>query len=354
MGAHPRAPSAVIGDPAGASDLGQLLARDPNLAGGTLPYLFKVLSAAEPLSLQVHPDTDQAELGFARENEQGIALDDPKRNYKDRHRKPELIVAYSEFSVLCGFLSYERISTRMRHYHLDELLPAARQLLKFPEERTLSDLFASMFALSKADQERAVRRVTGRARLDIQENNSRAKIGSWLVRLAQTYGGEPGVLAAVLLHHLKLRPGEALFLPPGILHTYLGGTGLEIMTASDNVLRGGLTKKHVDVPELLATLDFRPFEPKLAPVKTTQAQPGAHVARFITPTTDFGLSLVNITTGAQYVSTGPDILLVLDGVLHVESEGLTQELRKGGQVFCSAGAPYTVTGSGRFAQASSH
>lgn len=353
MGAHPRCPSPVVGNPGGATDLYQLLTRLPALAGGRpLPYLFKLLSAAEPLSLQSHPDAQQAEQGFARENAAGIPVDASHRNYKDPHHKPELILAYGDFSALCGFLPYDRILARLRHYHLDDLLPAVRPLSQQPDERTLAALFASFFEMSSSDRERAVRRVTGRARLDIQERTSRSSLGHWLMRLTQSYGSDPGILAALLLHHVKLRPGEALFLPAGVLHSYLGGTGLEIMASSDNVLRGGLTSKHVDVGELLATLDFRPFEPNLVRTKTTQVQPGAHVTTYVTPAKDFRLSLINITTGAQYVSRGPDILLVLDGVVLVESGGETQELRKGGQVFCSADAQYSVTGSARLAQAS--
>lgn len=352
MGAHPACPSGVIGDPGGASNLLQLLEREPKLAGGGLPYLFKVLSAGQPLSLQCHPNSVQAEHGFARENELGIALDAPERNYKDPRHKPELLMALTDFSAFCGFLPYERMIARFQHYRIDELLPAFRPFEKQPDEHTLSELFASLFDAPKGERERAIRRVIGRARLDVEDQNTRARLGEWLIKLEQQYGGDPGVLAAILLHFVQLRPGEALFLPCGVLHSYLGGTGLEIMAASDNVLRGGLTKKHVDVPELRSALDFRPYDLTLARTKTVQHQPGANITTFITPSVDFQLSIINITTGAKYVSSGPDILLGLDGSIQVTSQGESQDLRKGEQMFCSAGEPYSVTGSARFAKAS--
>ena len=352
MGAHPKCPSPLVHEVNGSTDLLQLLEREPKLAAGSLPYLFKVLSADKPLSLQCHPNAQQAELGFARENEKGLPPDAAQRNYKDPRHKPELIMALTDFSALCGFLSYERILSRLQHYRLDDLLPRCRAFQEQPGEQTLAELFASLFDLSVGDRERTVRRVLGRARLDIQEANSRSKLGGWLVKMEREYGPDPGVLAAILLNLVQLRPGEALFLPAGVLHSYLGGTGLEIMAASDNVLRGGLTPKHVDVPELLSILTFRPYELALATARTVQYQPGAHLTTFMTPVPDFQLSVVNITTGASYTSAGPDVLLTLDGMVQVESEGQRQTLRKGEQIFCGAGAQYTVTGSARFAKAS--
>ena len=352
MGAHPAAPSPLVDEPGGAIDLLQLIQKDKNLAGGNLSFLFKVLSADQPLSLQCHPNAHQAEMGFARENERGIPIDAAERNYRDPRHKPELIMALTSFHVLCGFLSYNRILARLAHYRLDDLLPTYRAFEERPEEHTLGALFASLFNLEPDVRERAVRRMVGRARLDVEVQNSRAALGAWLLRIHERYDSDPGVLAAILLHYVQLRPGEALFLPAGLLHSYLGGTGLEIMAASDNVLRGGLTKKHVDVAELLSVLSFKPHELSLARATTVQHQPGANVTTFITPVPDFQLSIVNITTGASYLSSGPDILLGLDGVVEVESEGQRRTLRKGDQIFCAKGPEYRVTGSARFARAS--
>ncbi len=352
MGAHHAAPSPIVAEPGGAPDLLALLDREPQLASGKLSFLFKVLSAAQPLSLQCHPNSLQAERGFARENDLGVPLGAHNRNYKDPKHKPELIMALSNFSVMCGFLPYERIIARLRHYRVFELLPTSTHFEKQPEEHTLAELFGSIFDLNEETRMRATRRLMGRARLDIEDRNSRAAIGKWLIKLGEQYDSDPGILAAILLHFLELRPGEALFLPAGILHSYLGGTGLEIMAASDNVLRGGLTEKHVDVAELLSTLSFRPYDLSLAATRTEQHQPGVNLTTFITPVPDFQLSLVNITTGATYLSQGPDILLGLDGVAMVEGAGDQFELRKGSQIFCAADEPYSVTGSGRFAKAS--
>ena len=352
MGAHPACPSGVVGDAGGASNLRQLIEREPQLAGGRLPYLFKVLSAQQSLSLQCHPNAVQAERGFARENELGIALDAPGRNYKDPRHKPELLMALTDFVAFCGFLPYERAIARFQHYRIGELLPAFRAFERAPDEHTLAELFASLFDLSQAERERAIRRVVGRARLDVEDKNSRSQLGEWLIKIEEQYGSDPGVLASILLHFVQLRPGEALFLPSGVLHSYAYGTGLEIMAASDNVLRGGLTKKHIDVPELRSTLEFQPYNLALARTKTVQHQTGENVKSFLTPCMDFELSIVNITTGSRYVSSGPDILLVLDGSVQVASEGVRQDLRKGEQIFCSAVDSYKVTGSARFAKAS--
>ncbi len=352
MGAHPLAPSPVIGAPRGCSNLFELLEAHPELGGPRLNFLFKVLSAERPLSLQCHPNQAQAEKGFARENDLGIPLDSSSRIYKDSGHKPELILAVTKFSVLCGFLPYARIVARLRHYRLDDLLPPFDEFAAQCNEATLASIWGALFELPEETRRRAIRRVVGQARLDVEDVNSRAGIGSWLLCLVEHYGDDPGILAAVLLHFIELRPGEALFLPSGVLHSYLGGTGVEIMAASDNVIRGGLTSKHVDVEELERTLDFRPYDLTLAKTRTERHQPGVNQTTFVTPVPDFQLSLLNITTGATFSSKGPDILLVLDGVIRVEVRGQREELRKGDQLFCGADETYAVTGSGRFAKAS--
>jgi mannose-6-phosphate isomerase len=146
--------------------------------------------------LQCHPNARQAEEGFARENDAGIALSSPHRNYKDPRHKPELIMALTNFSAMCGFLPYARIVARLQHYRIDDLLTSFKPFAQSPQAATLAELFTELFELPESERRRAIRRVVGRARLDVEDQNSRAMIGSWLIKLTELYESDPGILAA--------------------------------------------------------------------------------------------------------------------------------------------------------------
>lgn len=240
-GTHPGSPAHVVGREGDLRDV-----------AGELPFLLKILAAGSPLSLQVHPTTLQARAGFARENEAGIPFDAPDRTYKDPYAKPEMIYALSEeFRALSAFRPVAE--TRAL---LDAVDPALLRDL-----RDDGDLPGVVRRLLTADVRAEVDAIVAAA--------ADAEGDSWeTVRLlAGHYPGDAGVAVSLLLHTVVLGRGEALYLPAGNMHAYLSGLGVELMGPSDNVLRAGLTPKHVDVAELLATADFAPvIDPRLAPI----------------------------------------------------------------------------------------
>jgi mannose-6-phosphate isomerase len=291
LGTHPGSPARLVGPG------GELRGGDLRDVAGELPFLLKILAAGSPLSLQAHPTTAQAQEGFARENAAGIPLDAPHRVYKDPHAKPEMIYALSdEFRALCGF----RPAAETR-----AVLDAGRPGL-FDELRTDADirpLFEWLLS-GHPDVASVVEVVTAAAR--------DAEGDSWdTVRgLVEHYPGDPGIAISLLLHTVVLKQGEALYLPAGNIHAYQEGLGVELMGPSDNVLRGGLTPKHIDVPELLSVLDFRALSaPRLVPVVeggvTTFSPEGA------------GFRMRVLEAGASVTVDAPAIALVLDGSVEI-------------------------------------
>ena len=260
---------------------------------GELPYLLKVLAAAEPLSLQTHPDATRAAEGFARENAAGIAFDDPHRIYRDPHAKPELICALTPFEALCGFLPIAAARTSVAEVDVD----AAASLLGGDSvEQFVRALYSS--------PELALRIVSLCRELDTPQ----ARL---VDDLAHRYPGDPSVAIALVMHHVVLEPGEALFLDAGNLHAYLRGVGVEVMGASDNVVRCGLTAKHVDVAELLRIVRFDSIDdPVVRPVETS---PGSWW--YPTAGTPFTLWRHDVADGStgHVVATGRDLMVVTDG-----------------------------------------
>lgn len=309
MGAHPKGPSRVEG-----SSLGDLIAADTAGTVGpgreSLPFLLKVLAAAAPLSLQAHPSIEQAAEGFAREDAAGIPIDAPHRNYRDANHKPELICPLGPFSALCGFRDPLRTRALLTSLEvprlapvidrLDDLAAAVRYLLELPSPEALVAAVAD--ACGRPSPSFALER-------------------GWAVRLAEAYPGDGGVVLALLLNCVELAAGEAVELPAGNLHAYLAGVGVEIMASSDNVLRGGLTSKHVDTAELLAVLDTTPME--VAPLLPRPVAPGVEVWDSVAP--DFRLSRLRPAGGSIMIEPhGPEILLVTEGSVRVAELTLDQ------------------------------
>lgn len=296
LGAHPGSPSRLVG-------------RDGTLADvvpGRLPFLLKVLAAGSPLSLQAHPAPEQARAGFERENAAGIPLDAPERNYRDAFHKPELIYALSDpFTALSGFRPVD--DTRAV---LDPVAGDARiapLLDRLTDGGDLREAFSWLISRGPGVEELTTA-VVGAAQTLEGASWATARL------LAEHYPGDPGIPISLLLHTISLKPGEVLYLPAGNIHAYLGGLGIELMASSDNVLRGGLTPKHVDVPELLSVLDFRPRPaPYLEPERP---QPGVAVFRPDVP--DFALTVVSPDAAARGVDVaipggGPAIALAVSG-----------------------------------------
>lgn len=310
LGDHPGSPARIVGaDAGGASDLSALL----RARGEKLPFLLKVLAAAEPLSLQAHPTIAQAREGFARENAAGIALDAPERNYKDELHKPELIYALSDpFVALAGFRPVAESHAAL--VALGE--PALEPLIaRLDDDAALPGVVRWLIEGGPAIA-RIVDALTAAARA--LERDPRDTEGWATVRrLAEHYPGDPGIALSTLMHTVVLRAGEALYLPTGTIHSYQQGLAIEVMAASDNVLRGGLTPKHVDVAELMRVLDARPVaEPRIAPV---EVQPG--VRRFSPDVVDFALTVIAAGAAADGVTIethGPAIVLSLEGDVTLE------------------------------------
>ncbi|RSS32980.1 mannose-6-phosphate isomerase, class I [Streptomyces sp. WAC08241] len=338
MGAHPGAPSRTERGP-----LNELIAADPvrelgertvERFGPHLPFLFKVLAAGAPLSLQVHPDLDQARSGFAAEEAAGIPIDAPHRTYKDANHKPELICALTPFEGFCGFRAPADAADLIAALGVDSLKPYVDLLHAHPEEAALREVLT---ALLTADPEETAHTVAEATAAADRLGGAHAPYA----RLAHHYPSDPGVVAAMLLHHVRLQPGEALYLGAGVPHAYLDGLGVEIMANSDNVLRCGLTPKHVDVPELLRIVRFDPADPA---VLRPEASPSGEEV-YETPTDEFRLSRFVRAEGAaptDLTAPTPQILLAVAG----RPTAGELALAPGESVFVPAGERIQLTGAG--------
>jgi len=351
MGAHPSAPSGARG-----STLDTVIAAAPErelgpdcLArfGPRLPFLLKVLSADRALSIQVHPSRAQAAAGFRAENERGLAPDDPARNYVDDWPKPELLCALTPFEVLAGMRTPADAAGILRALAVDELQPPAAGL-----ERGTSDpgsVLESVLRRPEDGRKELVSQVVDACERLASVDGRYAGTCTAALRVALDHPGDLGVVALLLMRHTVLEPGEAVFMPAGGLHAYLRGTGIELLANSDNVVRAGLTGKHIDVPELLRLVD-----PSVAvPVLSPRVRPGG-IACFDTPAAEFGLCLLELSGPALALpGAGPRILLCLDGAALLRTQAGGQlELTRGDSCFVPfADGLVHATGHARLIQA---
>lgn len=328
FGDHPGSPARV---PDGRT-LGEWLASEGAEAGTPprLPYLLKLLAAASPLSIQVHPSKAQAEAGFAREEAAGIPRDAPDRLYRDDNHKPEVLVALSDtFSALAGLRDLDATRRLVDALGTPAAPLAAR--LAGTDASALRDTVAWLLSGDAAGEVDAV--IAALAQADVPEFATEI---STVARIAADAPGDPGVVVALLMNVVTLRRGEALFLPAGVLHAYLEGLGVELMSASDNVMRGGLTPKHIDVDELVGVLDPAPgLEPRLHPMSL-----GDGLERFDAGVPDFALLHARVSGGARVAVplSGASIALVTEGEVEVRgaSSGETLRLRPGQAAFATA------------------
>jgi mannose-6-phosphate isomerase len=382
FGAHAGAPSRIDD----GRTLAAVIAADPQHTlgsdvaehfDGRLPFLLKLLAAAEPLSLQVHPTTARARAGFREEDALGKPVDAADRNYRDPSHKPELIYALTRFEGMAGFRDLARTADILRLLQLPWLDDVAERLDSSPapfqtlrsvvgdwltlERDELTALVGELGKAAAAAEERA-HKVDPRARPPLSDRQSvereSLRVFAQTASLAAAYPNDAGVLVTLLLNHVVLAPGEAMFLDAGVIHAYTFGFGVEIMASSDNVVRAGLTPKHVDIPELMRITDFRPMP---APLWTPHDEtPG--VAVFQPPVEDFRLEIAELPA-AVAPADGPRIVLVLEGRA-VVSTALDQRgaldrpagrlaLAQGESVFVpDADGPIEITGTGRVAIAS--
>lgn len=377
MGAHPSAPSGVHRPPptpalptssatsappapptssATSVTLDAVIAGDPERElgadcavrfGGRLPFLLKVLSAEKALSIQVHPSRAQAEAGYAAENARGLAADDPARNYVDDWPKPELLYALTPFEVAAGLRTPADASALLRALQVDELEPLAAALADAVGEDALSAALASV--LEWPEPRPLVASVVAACQRLAASDSPFADACAAAVRVAADHPGDVGVVALLLMRHEVLQPGQAVFMPAGGLHAYLHGTGIELLANSDNVVRSGLTGKHIDVPELLRLLDPAVAVPVLSPRPLADG-----LATFDTPAPEFRLYLIDLPAPALALpGAGPSILLCLDGTCTLRAaSGQELDLTRGDSCFIPfADGPLHATGPARLAQA---
>ena len=310
--------------------------------GATLPFMVKVLAADEPLSLQAHPSATQAVEGYLREERLGIPVLSAVRNYRDTSHKPELLVALQSFEALAGFRPVAQTVELLRALRVSALDPFINLLDDQSDADGLRALFTTWITAPQPDLDALVPAVLDGAIGYLGSTDTRfVSECRTVLELGERYPGDAGVLAALLLNRITLAPGEAIFLCAGNLHAYLHGVGVEVMANSDNVLRGGLTPKHVDVPELLRVLDFNPTPEPLLRASTRHCGPALV---YDTPTEEFAVSQFRID--GEYVGhdietavdhQGSQILLCTEGsvMAHTAADSLT--LNRGKAAWVAAG-----------------
>lgn len=348
LGAHPLAPSTVGGEP-----LDRVLARDPRGSigaasvdqfGPRLPFLLKVIAAVQPLSLQAHPTRAQAEAGYTREEAAGVPRESPIRVYRDGWPKPEVLCALFATEALCGFREPGETWELFHRLGAEEAtrLVAPLQDDARPAEDRLAEVFERLLRLD-GKQDAVVGAVVDQAGR-CAEGGELGQFARTATELGAGYPGDPGVIAALLMNRVSMQPNQALYLPAGNLHAYLRGGGVELMANSDNVMRGGLTRKHIDVAELMAVVDFRPgFDGLITPV---ESEPG--VWHYPTPAPEF--ALWRIECGADPVTLpgagSGRILLVTAGSIRVHGPNGDLELGQGQSAFVTALDEVELAGRG--------
>ncbi|MBN1697723.1 MAG: mannose-6-phosphate isomerase, class I [Spirochaetales bacterium] len=341
MGAHPRGPSKVTQDN-GEVSLIDVIESDPEGILGEyvvqrfdkkLPFLFKVLASEKPLSIQAHPDRVQAEEGFRRENEKGIPLDAPYRVYRDKNHKPEIICALTPFWALNGFRPIHDITDTIRKTGSAALMSRLDLIECGREESGLKAFFRSIMTMGDDEKREAIEAVHAFARANADNSPS----CRWICDIFREYPSDTGIFAVLLLNLVNLKPGEAMFLPACRLHSYLNGVGIELMANSDNVLRGGLTPKHIDIPELCNIIDFREH-----PVSILRPRQNRnHEKRYATPAEEFLLSSCAVTPGRPYRSPADrsiEIIICTEGNASVRGSDDEREIpmRRGRSILIPA------------------
>lgn len=359
FGAHPAASAAVEG-PEGATALVTAIADDPVAAMGAdvvarfgpqLPYLLKLIAAERPLSLQVHPRLEQARQGFEAEQAAGLPVGDPRRSYQDANHKPELVYALTRFEAMCGFRAPRRAAELLAGLDAPLALDLHGVLKAEPTYEGIRTAFRRLLDPDLRPDATDVEAVAEACRRRLSDGSPSPRADGTVVQLQEAYPGDPGVVTSLLLNPVTLEPGDAMFIPAGGVHAYLSGMAVEIMASSDNVLRAGLTSKHVDVAELLANVDYVAAPPiRIAP----EVFYGATKV-FYAPVDDFELSVTTVTGGRVHTlpGRGPRVLICLDGEVSVASAANgTLRLARGEAVFVAASdGELTADGAGTIVQA---
>ncbi|EKM26165.1 mannose-6-phosphate isomerase, class I [Vibrio sp. HENC-03] len=352
MGTHPNGCSIVNQGSTNVS-LSELIKQDPSafLSQNTaevfsdLPFLFKILAADKALSIQVHPNKQDAELGYAREQQLGVPLSAFNRNYKDANHKPELVYALTEYQAMNGFRPFDEIIVEFRLCDIPEINGYVEQFERNPNQDGLCQFFVEILSMEEARKANAVDHL-----LSYAAANQVRPVCELILDLAAQYPNDVGLFAPLLLNVITLKPGEAMFLSARTPHAYIKGTGLEIMANSDNVLRAGLTPKHMDVEELVKCTDFIP-----KPMNTllTHAAINGSEHHFPVPVQDFKFSVFQEPKDQQVEMSSAEILMPIDADVTLLAEsGETLVLGKGQSAFIPAYVGnYTIRCEGRVARA---
>lgn len=347
MGAHPSASSKVVIRGNWQSLAAEIAAHPLSMLGQTtyqtfqqLPFLVKLLAADRPLSIQVHPTRYAAQQGFRRENEAQIPLDAPTRNYRDANHKPEVIYALTPFKALKGFKPFDEIARAFQRLKWDH--PTVEVFIDNPTSDSLQQLFTTCLRLTEDHKQRVLTHLLHSVAQQEQP------VGQTVRMMAEVWPTDLGLLMPLFLNIIDLQPGEALYLAAGTPHTYLQGVGMEVMANSDNVLRAGLTTKHIDIEELVANVQFREDKAEQRLLAPTISVNQYH---YQVPETDFSLSIITLTSPCSILTQGlPQLILCLEGVLNLSSAQQTLTLSLGESLFIPADQEaYTIKGEGQIA-----
>lgn len=350
LGAHPLSPSSVAG-----RTLDAALTANPSLIGRAsvaefgpqLPFLMKVLSARHALSLQAHPTRTQAEEGWAAEEEAGVPLTSPERVYRDTWPKPEILVALTDFHTLAGFRDPRRTVGLFEAIGCDSELQRVLAPLHFRGgEAAMQQVFLNVLAL-EGNHLSIVDHLLASALNHRDDEGEVGEFARTALELDETFPREAGILAALLLNRVSLEPGQAVFIAPRTMHAHLHGTGIEVMASSDNVIRGGLTNKHIAVDELVRVVDFRPCDPEI--LTGTPVSPG--VLHYPTRCLEFDLWRLDVTADAPVELPASDsarIALTVRGEATLDDGDAQLALPRGTAAFIPADhRPVTATGEAR-------
>ncbi|QLB12609.1 mannose-6-phosphate isomerase type 1 [Bisgaardia hudsonensis] len=305
-----------------------------------LPYLLKILDVAKPLSIQLHPTKKQAKIGFDLENQKGINLDAPTRTYKDQNHKPEMMIALSDFWLLHGFKNKESIIETLN------TRPSLTTLAEKLKKVNLADFYAEIMQANQQQLSQWILPII-KANQDLYQKN---KLGLenpdyWLLYTIEAMDIamdklDAGLICFYLFNIVHLKKGEGIYQDAGIPHAYLRGQNIELMATSDNVIRGGLTPKHIDIPELLKIINCEEITPQIIP-----SAPDEGIFTYTTPATDFALTNINYTQNELYELNAKDaeILLVMQGKINIKTENTSFTLQQGESVFISANTNYQIS-----------
>lgn len=315
---------------------------------GELPFLFKVLSAQTPLSIQVHPDLLKAQQGFALENKKGLAINDAKRNYKDPNHKPELVYALTHFKAMNGFRAIEQIIEFFNVIAIPVLNKSLDEFKKSPDSDGLKMFFNAIMSLENADKDSALEELFLKIAHSTNDPKMKA-VFAYIKNFREHYPNDIGLFSPLLLNIVELEPGEAMYLSAQTPHAYVQGTALEIMANSDNVLRAGLTPKYIDLPELINNTIFSP-----KPAESIKLLPLVKQDKLLypVPVDDFAFEIVCVNNSSKQFMRSAEILFCIDGEVTAISKQEKVTFKKGESIFISNQiAKYVLQGNAKIARA---